>query len=160
MMCWLNLTYFTPYSESQGQCLSTTLYSCPVFMTLNESSNPLDLGKRRTMHTPDSTVINRNIDRFMSAWSRVQDSSTSSIITSKVAKQVQLLQAHILHGCLSNIEPGGGTNYNEALHQYINTILTLVTSNSSIIYYTSNTQLPYIPSLSWLPTIPALPVNQ
>ena len=33
-VCWLNLTYFTPYSESQGQCLSTTLYSCPVFMTL------------------------------------------------------------------------------------------------------------------------------
>ena len=80
--------------------------------------NPVDLGKRRTMHTPDSTVI--NIDRFMSAWSRVQDSSTSSIITSKVAKQVQLLQAHISHGCLSNIEPGGGTNYNEALHRYIN----------------------------------------
>ena len=82
--------------------------------------NPVDLGKRRTMHTPDSTVINRNIDQFMSAWSRVQDSSTSSIITSKVAKQVQLLQAHISHGCLSNIEPGGGTNYNEALHRYIN----------------------------------------
>ena len=72
------------------------------------------------MHTPDSTVINRNIDRFMSAWSRVQDSSTSSIITSKVATQVQLVQAHISHGCLSNIEPGGGTNYNEALHRYIN----------------------------------------
>ena len=82
--------------------------------------NSVDLGKRRTMNTPDSGAINRNIEQLMSAWSRVQDSSTSSIITSKVAKQVQLLQAHISHGCLSNIEPGGGTNYNEALHHYIN----------------------------------------
>ena len=53
--------------------------------------NSVDLGKRRTMNTPDSGAINRNIEQFMSAWSRVQDSSTSSIITSKVAKQVQLL---------------------------------------------------------------------
>ena len=81
--------------------------------------DPVDLGKRRTMHTPDIAVINRNIEQFMSVWSRACG-TTGSIITSKVAKQVRLLQAHILHGCLSNIEPGGGTNYNEALHRYLN----------------------------------------
>ena len=81
--------------------------------------NPVDLGKRRTLPTPDSAVINRNIEKFMNTWSRVEVSG-SSIITPKVAKQVQLLQVHISYGCLSDIEPGGGTNYNEALHRFIN----------------------------------------
>lgn len=39
-------------------------------------------------------------------------------------KQIGLLRAHIKHGCLSNIEPEGGTNYNEALHRFINPHLT------------------------------------
>lgn len=35
-------------------------------------------------------------------------------------KQVMNLRTHIECGCLSNIEPSGGTNYNEALHRHIN----------------------------------------
>ena len=81
--------------------------------------NPVDLGKRRTMHTPTSDAIIRNIERFMNTWSSITHID-KNIITPKVAKQVHLLQAHINHGCLSNIEPGGGTNYNEALHRFIN----------------------------------------
>lgn len=35
-------------------------------------------------------------------------------------EQISLLKAHVIQGCLSHVEPGGGTNYNEALHCYIN----------------------------------------
>ena len=35
-------------------------------------------------------------------------------------KQVLNLRTYITCGCLSNIEPSGGTNYNEALHRHIN----------------------------------------
>ena len=81
--------------------------------------NSVDRGKCRAKHTPDSDVINRNIEQFMNTWC-MAELSNNDIITPKVVKQIQLLQAHINHGCLSNIEPGGGTNYNEALHRFIN----------------------------------------
>ena len=82
-------------------------------MTLRNSA---DKGKRRTMHTPDIDVIEHNIQQFLTIWSKTE----LNVITPKVARQIHLLQAHITHGCLSNIEPGGGTNYNEALHRFIN----------------------------------------
>ena len=81
--------------------------------------NPVDIGKKRTMHTQDADAIDRNIEYFLRTWSRAQFHN-NNIITPKVLKQIHLLQAHIRHGCLSNTEPGGGTNYNEALHCYIN----------------------------------------
>ena len=81
--------------------------------------NSVDRGKWRAKHTPDSDVINRNIEQFMNTLC-MAELSNNDIITPKVVKQIQLLQAHINHGCLSNIEPGGGTNYNEALHRFIN----------------------------------------
>ena len=81
--------------------------------------NSVDRGKWRAKHTPDSDVINRNIEQFMNTWC-MAELSNNDIITPKVVKQIQLLQAHINHGCLSNIEPGGGTNCNEALHRFIN----------------------------------------
>jgi len=34
--------------------------------------------------------------------------------------QINALRVHIQQGCLSDIEPGGGTNFNEALHRHIN----------------------------------------
>ena len=42
------------------------------------------------------------------------------IITPKVMSQLAALRIHIQNGCLSNVEPSGGTNYNEALHRRIN----------------------------------------
>ena len=35
-------------------------------------------------------------------------------------KQISALQTHIERGCSSQIEPGGGTSQNEALHRYTN----------------------------------------
>ena len=85
-------------------------------MTLRDQ---VDLGQKRTMHTPNTEAIEQNIEKFMHKWTQAQ-TNDSNIITPKVVKQLHSLQAHIRHGCLSNIEPSGGTNYNEALHRFIN----------------------------------------
>lgn len=81
--------------------------------------NPTDIGKKRTMSTPDSTLMLSNLDNFVLKWKNVEHNGRK-ILTDKVICQLQTLRAHVQHGCLANIEPGGGTSYNEALHRYIN----------------------------------------
>lgn len=81
--------------------------------------NATDRGEKRTMPTPDSDTLNRNIEHFLNTWADAQFDNCN-IITPKVAKQIHLLQTHVSRGCLSGIEPGGGTNHNEALHRFIN----------------------------------------
>lgn len=78
-----------------------------------------DIGKKRTMNTPNLTVLLSNMDNFISKWENAEYNG-QRILTEKTIKQLKLLKAHIECGCLSDIEPSGGTNYNEALHRHIN----------------------------------------
>ena len=80
---------------------------------------PRDIGKTRTISTPDVTIMLTNLNTFLSKWKHVEHNGLK-ILTDKVLKQINALQTHIERGCLSQIEPGGGTSHNEALHQYIN----------------------------------------
>ena len=80
---------------------------------------PSDIGQKRTMSTPTSEQILVNIENFVTKWKNAEHNG-HKILNEKVMEQIYSLQVHIRHGCLSDIEPGGGTNYNEALHRYIN----------------------------------------
>ena len=80
---------------------------------------PVDIGTKRTMETPEPSHILSNLDNFVAKWKNLKPDS-QKILTDKVMKQVINLRTHIECGCLSNIEPSGGTNYNEALHRHIN----------------------------------------
>ena len=71
------------------------------------------------MTTPDIPQLLLNLNNFVSKWSNAERNG-HKIITEKVSKQISALRSHIERGCLSGIEPGGGTNYNEALHRHIN----------------------------------------
>lgn len=81
--------------------------------------DPTDIGKKRTMNTPSSTLMLTNMDNFVSKWKNAVHDGPK-ILSEKVMGQIHGLRVHIQRGCLSNIEPGGGTNYNEALHRHIN----------------------------------------
>lgn len=81
--------------------------------------HPTDIGKKRTMNTPDSSLMLSNLDNFVSKWKNAEHNGYK-ILTEKVMGRISALHVHIQHGCLSNIEPGGGTNYSEALHRHIN----------------------------------------
>ena len=78
-----------------------------------------DVGKKRTMTSPNTAQLLTNFDDFMTKWKNAEHNG-NNILTQKVMEQIELLLIHIRHGCLSNIETGGDTNYNEALHRYIN----------------------------------------
>ena len=81
--------------------------------------HPTDIGPKRTMNTPSSTVMLANIDNFVRKWENAEQNG-QKILAPKVVRQLHALRLHIKNDCLSNIEPGGGTNYNEALHRCIN----------------------------------------
>ena len=80
---------------------------------------PTDIGNKRTMNSPDNNVMLTNLETFVQKWKDAEHDG-KKIITEKVMHQISALKVHIRRGCLSNIEPGGGTNYNEALHRHIN----------------------------------------
>lgn len=75
--------------------------------------------KKRVLDTPDSVSILANMDNFISKWEAAEHNG-NKILTEKVVVQLRLLRTHIERGCLSEIEPSGGTNYNEALHRLVN----------------------------------------
>ena len=81
--------------------------------------HPIDIGTKRTMPTPESSPMLQNLDNFVAKWRDVE-SNSQKILTNKVMKQIMSLRTHTECGCLSNIDPSGGTNYNEALHRHIN----------------------------------------
>ena len=80
---------------------------------------PSDIGKTRQKTSPSSSELFSNIENFMTKWLDAEYDG-NKIITDKVRAQIDALKIHIERGCLSNIEVGGGTNLNEALHRCIN----------------------------------------
>ena len=81
--------------------------------------SPGDLGKKRTATTPNICQLTRNLDNLETKWCNAEHNG-QKVLNEKVQKQIMALKSHIQRGCLSGIEPGGGTNYNEALHHCIN----------------------------------------
>lgn len=81
--------------------------------------DPSDLGEQRTMATPSSEVILKNIDSFLLQWNKIEVNSTQ-VLPPPALKEISKLRIHVTKGCLSDIPPSGGTNRNEVLHKTLN----------------------------------------
>ena len=107
--------------------------------------SPSDIGKTRQVPTPSCGQLLSNLEIFITKWLNAEYDN-SKIITDKVLAQIDALKVHIYRRCLSNIEVGGGTNLNEALHRSINPHfkhagrigLPLAFALLSILFYTYN----------------------
>ena len=81
--------------------------------------DPRDKGQQRTLPTPAADILLNNLRIFMTKWKDAEIDGWF-IFSDKVFKQSDSLKVHISRGCLSNINPGCGTNRNENLHRNIN----------------------------------------
>ncbi len=72
-----------------------------------------DLGSTRMLSTPESTVMDSNLDHFLRKWKKCT-SGEWRIVTDNTEKEVSSLKKHISKECLSGIPKGAGTNRNEA----------------------------------------------
>ena len=80
---------------------------------------PTDIGFIRMLATPDSIVINANLDRFLKKWEKCAIEG-SKVITEKTQTEISSLKKHVTKGCLSGIPKGAGTTRNEAFHRVLN----------------------------------------
>ena len=81
--------------------------------------SPTDLGKERKVATLAPAVILDSLEKFKRKWEDC-DSHGWKLVNPKTVRQITALNVHVRKGCLSLIEPGGGTNRNEVLHCHIN----------------------------------------
>lgn len=73
-------------------------------------------GFNGTKETPSSAILIKNIGNFEDRWKRAQ-SAGRMILNEAAIKEIRNLEGHMVKGCLSGINPGRGTNRNEALHR-------------------------------------------
>jgi hypothetical protein len=84
--------------------------------------NPTDCGKKRTEATPSKDQIESNIKQFLQQWKTVSYEGTK-IIPQVALEQIDKLLVHVRKGCLTGIEPSGGTSRNEGIHRVLNKTL-------------------------------------
>ena len=70
-----------------------------------------DIGKTRSMPTPQPHIIYQKLHLFPGRWQQVAKFRNTGL------KEIEILKKHIIKGCLP---PGFGTNRNEALRKHIN----------------------------------------
>lgn len=76
--------------------------------------NHTDRQSIRTLPTPSSTTLAKNLDTFISQWEKIPESPLSN---QKTVKSLENIRKHVNKGCLSDIPPGIGTNVNENIHK-------------------------------------------
>ena len=92
-----------------------------------------DLGERRTMPTPEPSVILHNLDQFLGKWKEFTHEG-NQIITGKGEKALKNVKNHILKGCLSDIPVGCCTSVQERLHREMKKLLTSNRIGSELAY--------------------------
>ncbi|XP_046840723.1 uncharacterized protein LOC124434843 isoform X2 [Xenia sp. Carnegie-2017] len=70
-----------------------------------------DRNDERFQNTPEGSVINDNLEHFMTRW--------SNKLPEETVERIHDLREHIERGCLSGIPPGEGTERNEKLHDFL-----------------------------------------
>ena len=77
--------------------------------------DPVDTLPKRTIATPSSEQLAKNLDAFESRWTQIPGSPVNEKTNTEITK----LRKHISQGCLSDIPPGIGTNVNENIHKQL-----------------------------------------
>ena len=75
-----------------------------------------DCGEFREMATPSQAVILENLENFSKRWSAFLSLEEMN----RARLEIDHLRAHIRKDCLSDLEPGEGTESNERLHNTLN----------------------------------------
>lgn len=75
-----------------------------------------DCGEVRNMPTPQIKVITENLENFLKRWRMCLDQREME----KTVHEIQNLREHIRKGCLSDLNPGEGTEPNESIHHILN----------------------------------------
>lgn len=67
-------------------------------------------------------VLLEQMDKFTNTW---KDAAFNGlcVLNEAALKEITNLKKHIHKGCLSGIQPGRGTNRNEALHKNLNKVV-------------------------------------
>ena len=81
---------------------------------------PTDHGNVRTKPTPPPTIMLQNMKCFVQQWQDQTSVDGRKVFSPATRKEIDNLCKHIEKGCLSDIQPGRGTNRNEALHKSLN----------------------------------------
>ena len=84
--------------------------------------DPTDVGPKRNKPTPSEDVIEKNIQNFLRKWKDVRHDDTQ-LIPQCAINEIDKLLVHVRKGCLSDIEPSGGTSRNEGIHRILNKTL-------------------------------------
>ena len=82
-----------------------------------------DSGTRRSFNTPASHVILRKLEAFDEKWRNVANQDNKKVFSTETTRAIANLKQHIIHGCLSDIPPGCGTNRNERFHCHMNSLI-------------------------------------
>lgn len=78
-----------------------------------------DQGVERTQKTPDKRTMLDNLDYFLNELNK-ELFETNQNLYEQLKEQAVLIKVHIEQNCLSDINPGHGTEGNERLHRTLN----------------------------------------
>ena len=84
---------------------------------------PSDHGIKRSKPTPTPLVLRRNLESFQKQWENISCDG-KKVLPPTAIHEINCLLRHIDKGCLSDIEPGRGTNRNERMHRELNKLLS------------------------------------
>ena len=73
-----------------------------------------DFGSVRTKVTPSPEILNKHLNTFLESW--------NGLLKRESIEAIERLRNHINKGCLSFISPGCGTEENERLHKFLNSL--------------------------------------
>ena len=82
-----------------------------------------DSGTRWSLNTPASHVMLRKLEAFDEKWRNVANQDNKKVFSTETTRAISNLKQHIIHGCLSDIPPGCGTNRNERFHCHMNSLI-------------------------------------
>ena len=84
--------------------------------------DPTDQGTVRLKTTPEPSVLIKNLESFVKKWKDAAYNG-KKVFSEAAIKETENIKIHMKRGCLSGIQPGRGTNRNEALHKKLNNIM-------------------------------------
>ena len=81
--------------------------------------DPNDQGNKRHLSTPSPSILESNDNKFVQHWTD-SEYEGKKVLSTAALKEIENIRVHIRKGCLSGIQPGRGTNWNENLHKDLN----------------------------------------
>ena len=127
-----------------------------------------DLGDRRTLPTPHPKILDKNLNNYLKRWKHTLEDNNLV----KTHTEIGNLRKQKNNGCLLDIKPEEGTEYNESLHHTLNNSLVsgvttigpeLIVALLSLLFYGINSKRKgknHVGNSSVIPFIPILNMDE